>query len=126
MTPKPGYATTEFWATIIVHVLALIALVHPGIDTGTWTQPLAVIAAGLGTAFYSLSRAHVKKASLLSTASAVVQSVATSAATNTAAALSPATVGEVGQVTDAALSVVNQAVGQATGGTPMGANVPTQ
>lgn len=83
MTPKPGFLTTEFWATIIAHVLALVTLVHPGTDTGTWTQPLAVVAAGLATAFYSLSRAHVKRASLVGTAAAVVKDVTAPAAPST-------------------------------------------
>lgn len=63
-TTKPGYATTEFWITLITQAAAVLALLHPGFNVATWVQPLAVIAAAGGGAFYAHSRGTVKAAAV--------------------------------------------------------------
>lgn len=72
MDPKPGYTTTEFWSTMILHaltgVVTVLSLVgHTPFDA-SGLQPLIPVAAlvmsGLAQAFYSHSRAKVKVSSL--------------------------------------------------------------
>lgn len=66
---KPGWATTEFWVTIITTVvsavIALAALLGHNLD-GSNLQPLigfaAMLAAGAATAYYNHSRGTTKAA----------------------------------------------------------------
>lgn len=66
---KPGYTTTEFWQTLFVSVLAAVValgtLWRNGFDLSgvqSLVPALAVIAAAIGQAVYSRSRAAVKVA----------------------------------------------------------------
>lgn len=69
---KPGYRTTEFWGTIIVHLFALIGIVY-GIDT-TKYEPLipalALVASSVAQSAYSIARARTKGAVAVSNATA--------------------------------------------------------
>jgi hypothetical protein len=69
--PVPGYATSEFWLTtlgmIASFALALLAIFHVKVNTvqvNTALAAAAPLAALLGAAFYSNSRAKVKAAHL--------------------------------------------------------------
>lgn len=59
---KPGFTTTEFWSTILAHVVALVALFHPGFNVGQWVQPLSALGAALSAAVYTHSRTSLKTA----------------------------------------------------------------
>jgi hypothetical protein len=66
---KPGYQTTEFWQTLLVNVIALLALfgVHVAASDDV-LHAIAVIAALLASAVvthgYTLGRSRVKAARL--------------------------------------------------------------
>lgn len=66
-SPKPGWATSEFWATLLTQIVALIAFFDPSLNAGQWVQPLSVVAAGLATAVYAYGRAHLKTAHVAAT-----------------------------------------------------------
>jgi ABC-type transporter Mla MlaB component len=66
-TPKPGYLTTEFWSTQIVHLLTLVSMVltlngHTFHDTAL--TPLvptaAILASGIAQGWYSYTRGKLK------------------------------------------------------------------
>lgn len=68
MDPKPGYTTTEFWSTMLLHMFSGVAVLaslftHTPFDA-RGLQPLIPVAAlvmsGIAQAYYSHSRAHVK------------------------------------------------------------------
>ena len=71
---KPGFKTTEFWQTTLLHVLTAVVVIASTfgyhIDSVRW-EPLipaaALIASALAQAFYSTSRATVKVAAALDT-----------------------------------------------------------
>ena len=70
---KPGVTTTEFWSTMVTHVLALIALVRPdlivqGPSSQGLVQAFALLASSVAAAIYSLVRARVKVATKDATA----------------------------------------------------------
>ena len=90
MPTKPGWTTTEWWTTLLAHAVAVVALVHPGFVAPQWTAAFAALAAEIGAAGYSYSRAHVK-ASAATTAPSPVSPDKTVAATlrQAAAALDP-------------------------------------
>lgn len=58
-TLKPGYLTTEFWATILTLLLPVLTLIFHK-DFSGQTQAFAAAAAGVATAVYSLSRSFAK------------------------------------------------------------------
>ena len=66
---KPGFKTTEFWQTTMLHVLTAFIVIASTfgyhIDSVKW-EPLipaaALIASAIAQAFYSVSRASVKVA----------------------------------------------------------------
>lgn len=70
LDPKPGYTTTEFWLTLGTAVFALVSALAvalhkqfvPDGDARAIVLAAAPIAAMIGTAFYTLSRAKVKAA----------------------------------------------------------------
>lgn len=70
MDPKPGYLTTEFWTTNLVHLITVITMIAAayGNDSfdGNKLQPLipmaSLLMSGLAQAFYNHSRAHIKVA----------------------------------------------------------------
>lgn len=58
---KPGYRTTEFWATAVAPiVLALLTFVFHR-DFSGYVQAAALAAAGVSTAAYAIGRAHLKR-----------------------------------------------------------------
>ena len=66
---KPGIKTTEFWSTVLFHVITVVSLVLTATGSAFDTSKLnalvpvaALIASGAAQAFYSLSRAKVKAA----------------------------------------------------------------
>jgi hypothetical protein len=66
---KPGYQTTEFWQTLLVNVIALLALFGVHITASNdFINAIAVIAALLASAIvthgYTLGRSRVKAARL--------------------------------------------------------------
>jgi len=66
---KPGYQTTEFWQTLFVNVVALLALFGVHVATSDDVlHAIAVIAALLASAIvthgYTLGRSRVKSARL--------------------------------------------------------------
>lgn len=61
-TVEPGYTTTEFWGTVAVDVMALVAVVHPGFSAPPeLAQAFSLIAAGAAHGLYSLGRSLRKK-----------------------------------------------------------------
>ena len=57
---KPGYKTTEFWATAAVTIIGLLmssGVIQTG---GTWDRAIGLAAAALASMGYSASRAKVK------------------------------------------------------------------
>lgn len=67
--PKPGYLTTEFWTTLFVHILTLLALVFTlsghTLKTDKFAALIpsaAVIASAVAQLAYSQSRAKTKAA----------------------------------------------------------------
>ncbi len=69
---KPGITTSEFWAHVIVLILAGITVVgslfHPGFkvrsSVQTWVPVGAVLCAVISHAFYASGRAGLKKRAL--------------------------------------------------------------
>lgn len=62
---KPGYLTTEFWATILTHVITIVTLLNVPLNTNKLTALVpvaALIMSAVAQAFYSHSRATVKAA----------------------------------------------------------------
>lgn len=60
---KPGFTTSEWWVTLIVQVVAVLALLHPGFTVGgEWVQAMALIGSALSAAAYSHGRSRVKVA----------------------------------------------------------------
>ncbi|WP_041939174.1 MULTISPECIES: hypothetical protein [Frankia] len=68
MNVRPGLLTSEGISMLITQVLAVIALVDPGIgDVHRFdglVQALGVVASAIATAFYSHARSQVKAAAL--------------------------------------------------------------
>jgi hypothetical protein len=58
---RRGYKTTEFWATTVAPIVltALTFLYHR--DFSGYVQAAAIIATGVSTAAYAISRAHLKR-----------------------------------------------------------------
>lgn len=88
MDPKPGYLTSEFWSTQILHVITAVITIsslmgHTPFDANG-LQPLVPVAAlimsGIAQAVYSHSRAHVKGRSLTAAGSVLETQVAVSTA----------------------------------------------
>jgi hypothetical protein len=69
MKPAPGFTTTEFYTTLLMNIIAILALfgVHLSSGTSQYTQAIAVLAAGIATGIYTHSRQQVKVASIKST-----------------------------------------------------------
>lgn len=60
---KPGFTTSEWWGNVLVQLIALLALLHPGFAVGgQLVQALAVVAAAVSQAAYSHGRSRVKVA----------------------------------------------------------------
>jgi hypothetical protein len=65
----PGYTTTEFWQTLLLHVIAGVVAIGTLISNNfklngvqAVVPSAAVVAAAIGQVFYSMSRAKVKSA----------------------------------------------------------------
>ncbi len=66
---KPGFVTSEFWSTVFVHLLSVVALVlsstghvFDSTKLDSLVPVAALIASGIAQSFYSLSRGKVKAA----------------------------------------------------------------
>ena len=57
---KPGVKTTEFWLTMIVHVVAIIALIGGAIANEKMVQIAALATSMLSQLGYDACRAKVK------------------------------------------------------------------
>lgn len=71
MDPKPGYLTSEFWSTILVHLVTIVTLFNVNLNSDKMSAliPLgAFFMSGLAQAYYSHSRGHTKVASLTAAA----------------------------------------------------------
>ncbi len=81
---KPGYQTTEFWQTLLVNVIALLALfgVHVAASDDV-LHAIAVIAALLASAIvthgYTLGRSRVKAAHLQAPLSPMAETIGSAA-----------------------------------------------
>jgi predicted Kef-type K+ transport protein len=81
MQPTPGYTTTEFWATLLADIVAILALFHVGLPAHTpdYVQAVALLASAIATGIYTHSRQQLKVAALQSnTASGAIPIVTTS------------------------------------------------
>ena len=65
---KPGYTTTEFWTTLIVHAITVVAVVMSAFGhtfDGSALQPLvpaiSVLASAVAQAVYTVTRGKVKQ-----------------------------------------------------------------
>lgn len=67
-TPKPGFLTTEFWATLATLLMPVAILVFHR-DFSDQVQTIATAAAGIATAVYTLSRALAKSSQARAVAS---------------------------------------------------------
>src|ERR1700740_3293920 len=83
---KPGWTTTEFWQTLVVHliasVIALCTLFHTNFNLNglqAIVPAVAVIASAIAQSMYSHSRASVKSAAQAAGAQAEIASAATPA-----------------------------------------------
>lgn len=67
MDTKPGWATTEFWVTILTGVLAAAVIVNSNLDSNKLSALIptaALVMAGVASWAYSHSRAKVKVAAV--------------------------------------------------------------
>lgn len=74
MDPKPGYTTTEFWSTILVHAITIVTVLFTNFNSDKLSAlvPLgAFFMSALAQAYYSHSRGATKVASLNAAASVV-------------------------------------------------------
>jgi hypothetical protein len=74
MDPKPGYLTTEFWGTMLTHVITIVLLFNANLNSDKLSAlvPMAsLLMSGLAQAWYSHSRGHAKVASLAAAAQVV-------------------------------------------------------
>jgi len=63
MPVKPGWTTSEWWTQLAAHVIAVVALVHPGFTVDPqWTAAFVALASELGAGLYAHSRGTVKAA----------------------------------------------------------------
>ena len=58
-TSKPGYKTTEFWASLLAALAGILGQV-----SGILPSPWGVVLAALGTAAYTISRGLAKSGTL--------------------------------------------------------------
>ena len=58
---KPGYKTTEFWMTALAAVVGLLMTSEMFIDDSVWAKGLGLVAAGLASAGYAVSRGMAKR-----------------------------------------------------------------
>ena len=68
--PEPGFRTTEFWVTILTLLMPLATLIWHQ-DFSSQIQSLAIVAAGLASAFYAAARSLRKASTDKSRATAV-------------------------------------------------------
>lgn len=74
---KPGYATTEFWLTLLTNLAAVVSTVlvlggHTPLSSdqaSAFVAAAALVLATIGNAVYAWSRAHVKAAQSYANAS---------------------------------------------------------
>jgi predicted Kef-type K+ transport protein len=66
MQPTPGYTTTEFWATLLADIVAILALFHVGLPAHTpdYVQAVALLASAIATGIYTHSRQQLNVAAL--------------------------------------------------------------
>ena len=67
MDPKPGYATTEFWSTILVHLITVVTMFNVNLNSDKLSAlvPMgAFFMSAIAQAYYAHSRGHTKVASL--------------------------------------------------------------
>jgi hypothetical protein len=111
MDPRPGYTTSEFWSTLIIHLISGVATLvslttHTPFDA-SGLQPLipvaALFASGLAQAYYNHSRGHVKGRSLVAAADVLTTQAAVAATNPTPASGAGAT-----PVQDTSLTVTPQ------------------
>ena len=87
MPVKPGWTTSEWWTQLAAHVIAVVALVHPGFTVDPqWTAAFVALASELGAGLYAHSRGTVKAAASLTTAPAPTTTSAPVASTADASA----------------------------------------
>jgi hypothetical protein len=94
MPIEPGYKTTEFWATLLGDIVAILALFHIGIPNASQLiQAVAVLGAAIVTAVYSHGRSRIKTAQvaapLPATLSVTASTPAPSTATSTTMTVAP-------------------------------------
>lgn len=68
---KPGYRTTEWWGTVLTHIITIMVLLNVPLDTNRLTALVPVASLILSAAAqvaYSHSRATVKAATITATA----------------------------------------------------------
>lgn len=58
---KPGYKTTEFWMAALASCVGLMMTSGVFASESIWTQGLGLIAAGLASAGYAVSRGVAKR-----------------------------------------------------------------
>lgn len=60
---KPGYKTTEFWMTALAAMVGLLMTSGLFLGDSVWTKGLGLVAAGLASAGYAVSRGMAKRGS---------------------------------------------------------------
>lgn len=62
---KPGYATTEFWSTLLTHIISIAVLFNTNLNSDQLSALVpvgALLASGAAQAYYSHSRGIAKAA----------------------------------------------------------------
>jgi hypothetical protein len=65
MPVKPGYLTTEWWATVATNIVAALVVFAPHLSDrlgSQWVQPFAIVAAAVANVVYTATRGKVKTA----------------------------------------------------------------
>ena len=58
---KPGYKTTEFWMTALAALVGLLMTSNLFAIESVWAKGLGLVAAGLASAGYAVSRGMAKR-----------------------------------------------------------------
>jgi hypothetical protein len=58
---KPGYKTTEFWMTALAAAVGLLMTSDLFVADSIWAKGLGLVAAGLASAGYAVSRGMAKR-----------------------------------------------------------------
>lgn len=58
---KPGYATTEFWVTLLTVLASVVGALDPSIHVSQYVHGIAAAAAAIATIAYTVSRIGIKK-----------------------------------------------------------------